>query len=306
MSKKKQDQQAAAPITAFKAFDKDWKCRGYQFEIGKTFEQDDSAQLCSSGFHACTVPFDVWTYYKGSRNLARVSLERLAEGKKDDSKVAGAKITIEASINLPEWIKTQAAVVIGLCKAAKGAMAGEDKENAAATGDYGHAAATGYSGHAAATGNSGHAAATGNYGHAAATGYSGHAAATGNYGHAAATGDYGHAAATGNSGHAAATGYSGHAAATGNSGHAAATGNSGHAAATGNYGHAAAGERGVAAVLGFNGTASGAEGAVISLTWWDEQAKRPRIVVGYIGEDGLEAGIKYKLGKDHKFAKVED
>jgi len=272
------------PITAYKAFGPDWKCRNFQYEIGKTYEHEGDVKMCDSGFHACAVPFDCWSYYSGSATFARVSLSGASPERRGDSKICAAKITIEASMNLPEWIKAQVEAVLALCKSAKGALSSDKKEcaaatgysghaaatgnygHAAATGNYGHAAATGYSGHAAATGNYGHAAATGNYGHAAATGnyghaaatgYSGHAAATGNSGHAAATGDYGHAAATGYSGHAAATGYSGHAAATGYSGHAAATGNSGHAAATGNSGHAAAtGNSGHAAATGNSGHAA--------------------------------------------------
>ena len=108
-----------------------------------------------------------------------------------------------------------------------------------------------------------------------------------------ATGDYGHAAATGYSGHAAATGYSGHAAATGDYGHAAATGDSGHAAATGYYGHAAA--------LSYNGKAkAGTNGAVV-LAWCD--GKRGRFLVGYVGEDGIEADTWYRV-VDGKMEKV--
>ncbi|SDT85660.1 hypothetical protein SAMN05444156_3250 [Verrucomicrobium sp. GAS474] len=204
--------------------------------------------------------------------------------------------------------------------------------HAAATGDSGHAAATGNSGHAAATGNSGHAAATGNSGHAAATGYSGHAAATGYSGHAAATGYSGHAAATGNSGHAAATGYSGHAAATGNSGHAAATGDYGHAAATGYYGHAAAtgnyghaaatgdyghaaatgyyghaaatGNYGIAVALGKNGRAKAGKDGLVVLRYQDDTADRPRVVVGYVGEDGVKADTWYVV-RDGKLSEVK-
>jgi len=90
-----------------------------------------------------------------------------------------------------------------------------------------------------------------------------------------------------------ATGDSGHAAATGNYGHAAATGDSGHAAATGDSGHAAA--------LSYNGKAkAGTNGAVV-LAWWD--GKRGRFLVGYVGEDGIEADTWYRA-VDGKLAKV--
>ena len=214
----------ATKITAYKAFNPDMTCRDFKYELGKTYTHDGDVEICRAGFHACTVPFDAWGYYERAGDFARVTLAGKTDARSGDSKVAAAKITIEATLSLSDWIKAQAEAVIGLCKKSKNALAKNTDECAAATGDRGHAAATGYSGHAAATGYSGHAAATGDSGHAAATGYRGHAAATGDWGHAAATGDSGHAAATGDSGHAAATGDRGHAAATGDSGHAAATG----------------------------------------------------------------------------------
>ena len=120
------------------------------------------------------------------------------------------------------------------------------------------------------------AAASGYYGHAAASGESGHAAASGYSGHAAASGEFGHAAASGNSGHAAASGYYGHAAASGEFGHAAASGEFGVAVATGKYGRAKAGPNGCVAV-----------------GWWDEKASRPRLAVGYVGEDCIERDVWY-------------
>ncbi len=200
-----------------------------------------------------------------------------------------------------------------------------------ATGDYGHASATGDSGHATATGYSGHASATGNYGHASATGYSGHASATGNYGHASATGDYGHASATGDYGHASATGDSGHASATGNSGHASATGDyghasatgdsghasatgysghasatgySGHASATGNYGHASATGNSGWAIAGYGGTAKADKNGALTLLWFDQKAKRPRVAVAYVGEDGIKPNTEYRVDDKGRITEV--
>jgi len=174
------------------------------------------------------------------------------------------------------------------------ASATGDYGHASATGYSGHASATGYSGHASATGDSGHASATGRLGHASATGYSGHASATGDSGHASATGYYGHASATGYSGHASATGYSGHASATGDYGHASATGYSGHASATGYYGHASAtGDYGIAAALGYcSKVKSGSKGAIVA-SYYDSKAERPRVLVGYVGEDGIKSDTWY-------------
>jgi hypothetical protein len=176
--------------------------------------------------------------------------------------------------------------------------------HASATGYYGHASATGYSGHASATGYSGHASATGYYGHASATGRSGHASATGDYGHASATGRYGHASATGYYGHASATGYSGHASATGDYGHASATGDSGHASATGDSGHASATGDSGWSVGGYHSRVKAAENGALTALYWDEAAKRPRVAVAYVGEDGIKADTWYRV-EAGRFVEVE-
>ena len=52
-------------MKAFKGFDKDLKCLGFQYEIGKTYEEP-KAELCKCGFHACENLMDVLKYYKPS------------------------------------------------------------------------------------------------------------------------------------------------------------------------------------------------------------------------------------------------
>jgi hypothetical protein len=232
---------------AFKGFDKNLTCRGYQYAVGETFQHTGYVSACSSGFHACEAPLDVLSYYPltGSR-FAKVTLAgKLDRETGGDSKICGGSITIVAELTVPDFIKAAAAWIIA---AAKGNVSTGDSSHAASTGysshaastgNYSHAASTGDSSHAASTGYSSHAASTGDSSHAASTGYSSHAASTGNYSHAASTGNYSHAASTGDSSHAASTGDSSHAASTGDSSHAASTGYSSHAASTGNYSHAA-------------------------------------------------------------------
>src|SRR5438876_756335 len=64
---------APALVTAYKAFTDDMKCRDFQYEIGKTYTHKGRVALCSSGFHACLVPFDCWSYYEHSKTFARVT-----------------------------------------------------------------------------------------------------------------------------------------------------------------------------------------------------------------------------------------
>jgi hypothetical protein len=267
-------------IVAIKGFDSDFACapiggKRVQYKIGETFEAKGKIVACHNGLHSVECPFDVFNYYPASTSryaLVRASGEIARHD--GDSKIASAKLYVEAELKLPDIIRRGVEWLIAHAK------------TTVATGDSGHAAATGDRGHAAATGDSGHAA---------ATGYSGHAAATGDSGHAAATGDRGHAAATGDSGHAAATGYSGHAAATGDRGHAAATGDSGHAAATG--------EHAIAASLGPSGTAKAGKGGWIVLAHWNTDSwphTLTRVERFKVGSNGVEAGKTYRLTADGK------
>lgn len=49
-------------MKGYKGFDKDFKCRGFQYEEGKTYEEDE-AIICKKGFHFCENPLDVLDYY---------------------------------------------------------------------------------------------------------------------------------------------------------------------------------------------------------------------------------------------------
>ena len=42
---------------AYKAFDKDFKCRDFQYKVGEKYETDEPIKLCENGFHASEMPF---------------------------------------------------------------------------------------------------------------------------------------------------------------------------------------------------------------------------------------------------------
>ena len=67
-------------VTGYKATDKDMKCRGFQFELGKWFEHEGELVECQSGFHFCEQPSGPWAYYQdpGTR-IFKVECEGVLE-----------------------------------------------------------------------------------------------------------------------------------------------------------------------------------------------------------------------------------
>lgn len=94
-------------IVTYKGFNKDLQCRGYQFEIGKTYEHKGKVEACGSGFHACECPFDVFGYYSpaNSRFAETVSFGTTDREDGGDTKIASASITIKAELTLPQFIQ---------------------------------------------------------------------------------------------------------------------------------------------------------------------------------------------------------
>ena len=92
----------------YKGFDKDLKCRDFQYEIGKTYEEP-TAELCNSGFHACERPLDVFRYYAPSKmsRYCEVNLDDVSDQMSGDSKRCGKKIAVKAEIGIAGLVKAQ-------------------------------------------------------------------------------------------------------------------------------------------------------------------------------------------------------
>ena len=92
-------------MRAYKGFNKDMTCRGFQYEEGKTYETD-KAKLCAEGFHACENPLDCFRYYEPGASVYReVEIEDNGERHSEDSKVVGKKITIGAELSVAQICK---------------------------------------------------------------------------------------------------------------------------------------------------------------------------------------------------------
>lgn len=149
-----------APVKAYKGFDKNMKCRGFQYAEGRTYEAPE-AVLCEKGFHACTMPLEVLGYYApGLGSIYReVDLNDVSEEQSNDSKACAKKIRIGEELGIAglvkaqiEWVKEQ----IGF-----GLFEEKIKKAKAATGARGAACATGDQGASCATGDQGAALASG-------------------------------------------------------------------------------------------------------------------------------------------------
>jgi hypothetical protein len=142
-------------IVSIKGFDKDWKCRGYQYALGKTYEHAGKAVVCSNGFHACTTdahPLSVFNYYPPAGSKFAL-VRQFGETNSDDSiKIASAKITIDFELTIGDLVKRAWDYVWSRCTLEAGSQATGDLGAASATGDLGAASATGYPRCASATG----------------------------------------------------------------------------------------------------------------------------------------------------------
>ena len=176
-------------MKACKGFDKNLRCRGFQYEVGGEYTEE-TAELCNRGPHACENPLDTLRYYRpGDSRYCEVEIEDNGQRSSYDSKVCGKHIKIGAEIGLKGVINAGVRFVFDKCESATEENASGWRGNADASGDSGNAAASGWSGNAAASGWRGNAAASGDRGNAAASGWSGTAVVTGFAGRATAVGE---------------------------------------------------------------------------------------------------------------------
>ncbi|EBY7483209.1 hypothetical protein B4Q44_002494 [Salmonella enterica subsp. enterica serovar Hadar] len=199
-------------IVTFKGFNKDLKCRDFQFEIGKTFHHEGKVEACGSGFHACECPFDVFSYYPPaeSRYAETISFGVIDREEIGDTKIASASITIKAELTLPQFIQRGIEWIWSkIDKSLEQQIMTGDWSAATNTGDWSAATNTGDWSAATNTGNRSAATNTGDWSAATNTGNRSAATNTGNRSAATNTGDWSAAEVSGSQSVAASLGIEG-------------------------------------------------------------------------------------------------
>ena len=305
-------------IIAYKGFNQDWTCLGYQYEVGKTYEHRGDVKACNSGFHAYEYPLDVLSYYSPAvSKFAVVKMSGETSKDSDDTKIASAKITIETEINLPEMVKKAVEWIKGKVDwdAAKISNTGNqsaatntgNQSAATNTGDWSAATNTGYRSAATNTGNQSAATNTGYQSAATNTGDWSAATNTGNQSAATNTGDWSAATNTGN--WSAATNTGDWSAAT-NTGYRSAATNTGYRSAATNTGNQSAaevsGKQSIAVALGWQSKAKASINGAIVCVYRNHDGELIHIKASKVGENNIKADTWYTLDEIGEFVEVKD
>ena len=247
-------------IIAYKAMDKNMMCHGKQYEVGKTYHEDE-ANCCHAGMHACENPLDVLHYYplKDSPRFFEVECGGNVDKSGEDSKLACTELTVKGEVNFAGLVKATVNAVFNRVKG-KGPFS---------SGRYSTAGTSGYYSTAGSSGDYSTAGSSGNYSTAGSSGYCSTAGTSGYYSTAGTSGNYSTAGSSGN--------YS-------------------TAAATGAYCSAKAdGKDSIAVVNGACGKARGALGCYIVLTEYDDDGHMICAKMARVDGSAIRENVYYTL-----------
>ena len=91
-------------VKGYKVFNPDWTCRGFQYEVGKIFEEDVKPRCCDRGFHFCEKAADCFSYYSFNSENKVAEVVALGEVDTDGKKSCTNKIQIVREIPWQELL----------------------------------------------------------------------------------------------------------------------------------------------------------------------------------------------------------
>ena len=296
-------------IKSYKGFDKDMKCRDFQYEVGKEYNMDGEIKCCKQGFHACKSPLEVWDYYDMlNSRFAEVEQSGKIDEEEKSTKVCSSHIKIKAELKLAdiinigvEWLKD----ITSPSKVKADGVLNDNGDRRKQIGSSGDSAQIGSSGDSAKIGSSGDSAKIGSSGYSAKIGSSGYSAQIGSSGYSAKIGSSGDSAKIGSSGDSAKIGSSGYSAQIGSSGDSAKIGSSGDSAKIDSTG-----EDSVIMCAGNKSKAKAKIGSWITLAEWEWSDKKKRDVpvcvkTEYVDGQNIKADTWYQL-KNGNFVEVTE
>lgn len=298
-------------MKAYKGFDKDLKCRGFQYEIGKEYEEKE-AEACEKGFHACENPLEVFRYYPPCDGNRYCEVEQDGELSKHggDSKVASTKIKIGVELGLKGLIQAGVSFILDKVNWKADAATNTDAQSAAVNLGYRSAATN--TGDLSAAMNTGDRSAAVNTGDYSAVVNSGDYSAAMNTGYRSAAVNSGFQSAAVNSGIGSAAVNSGIQSAAVNSGFQSAAVNSGTRSAAVNSGTGSAAEvsngDSVAIVTGYNSKAKAGLGSAIVIAergdWNGKTYPLNNIKAAIVDGEKIKADTWYTL-KNGEFVECD-
>jgi len=197
----------------YKGTDKDMKCEGFQYELGKKYECRGKIELCRKGFHACKNPFDVFKYYRPDGNNRFFVVEQSGKMKDSEDKTVSQYIEIKSELSLRQIFE------IGF-KNIFDTKRKTSKKTQNTSNNFAHANTLGDFAHANTSGDFAYANTSGYHANANTSGEEAHANTSGNEACANTSGDEAHANTSGYRAHANTSGYRAHANTSGWQAHA--------------------------------------------------------------------------------------
>ena len=174
-------------ITSYKAFDKNMKCRGFQYEVGKEYEMDGEIKCCNRGFHACKSPIEVWDYYDMlNSRFAEVEQYGKIDKEEKSTKVCSSHIKIKAELKLADIINVGVEWLKDITSPSKIKTDGVLNDNGDRNKKIG---SSDYSAQIGSSGNYAKIASSGDSAKIASSGYSAQIGSSGNYAKIDSTGE---------------------------------------------------------------------------------------------------------------------
>ena len=303
-------------MKGFKGFEKDFSCRGKQYEENTTYEEN-GVGCCHKGvMHFCEDPWAVLDYYPLVNENGDISefaeVEALGQVWDDCDKRATNKLHIGAKLGLKGFLK--ACIDFTLEKTKVENFRSVSSRNYEQIGTSGYRTKIGTSGYATQIGTSGDATQIGTSGDETQIGTSGYRTQIGTSGYATQIGTSGYATQIGTSGYRTKIGTSGYATQIGTSGDATQIGTSGDATQIGTSGDEtqinSTGKNTVIVCAGHGCIAKAKKGSWITLSEWEKNFVEKRYIpvcvkTEYVDGEKIKEDTYYTL-KNGEFVEVEE